>query len=184
MEARVREDILAVLDRVISIVMAKEERDIIQLKELSNHTIHNASIFQDEDSVTLAVVVYSLSKILERGGELGPRVKGGLGMAKEELESNSPEEYKKTMRGLLEEISRADGRLGLFIEEVVKQAAIKKGGKLYEHGISLAQAAEVLNISHWELMSYVGKTKITDLAVYGKNIKARLGFARSLFGVR
>ena len=47
----IREDIIKILERVIDILAVKETKDIIELKELSNHTIHNASIFQDKDSI-------------------------------------------------------------------------------------------------------------------------------------
>ena len=45
---------------------AVKEEDVIELKRLSNKTIHSASIHQDTDSIMIAVILYSLSKILER----------------------------------------------------------------------------------------------------------------------
>src|SRR3989344_9523517 len=43
-----------------------KQNDSIKLKELSNQTIHAASIYQDTDSISIAIITYSLSKILER----------------------------------------------------------------------------------------------------------------------
>ncbi len=183
MNEKIKEDILAVLDKVINILAVKEEKNVVGIKGLSNHTIHNASIFQDRDSVGLAVIVYSLSKIIERKGELSPDILDSLNKARKELKENNFSSYRKTIKDLLKEISRIDNRLKLFIEQVIKQAEIKKGSKLYEHGISLAQAAEVLGISQWELMNYIGKTRIADMAIAGEGIKARLNFARGLFGL-
>ena len=184
MKDKIREDVLAVLDRVIDILAEKEIKDSMELQELSNHTIHNASIFQDRDSVTIAVIVYSLSKILSRRGELSPIVFEKVNKAREELRTNNYGGYRKNMKELLREISRIDNRLRLFIEQVISQAQTKKGSKLYEHGISLAQAADVLGISQWELMDYIGKTRIVDTAIPGESIKERLIFTRSLFGLR
>src|SRR3989338_8156805 len=62
----VKKDITAVLNELASILKVKEESDIIEIKELINHVIHNASVFQDEDSISVAVLIYSLSKIIER----------------------------------------------------------------------------------------------------------------------
>ena len=45
---------------------AIKNEDVIALKNLSNQTIHTASTEQDTDSITLAVVIYSMSKVLER----------------------------------------------------------------------------------------------------------------------
>ena len=62
----IKRDILAVLNDLVEILKVKEESDIVEIKNLSNHVIHNASIFQDEDSISVAVLIYSLSKIIER----------------------------------------------------------------------------------------------------------------------
>ena len=40
--------------------------DSNKLRELSNQTIHQASAHQDEGCITLAVLIYTLSKLIER----------------------------------------------------------------------------------------------------------------------
>ncbi len=77
-------------------------------------------------------------------------------------------------------INKIDTKLKLYIEEVISKAKVKKGSKLHEHGLSIARTAEVLGISQWELMNYVGKTTIST--VDGVDVKTRLNFARKLFG--
>ena len=77
-------------------------------------------------------------------------------------------------------ISTIDSKLKLYIGEVITQAEIKKGSKLYAHGISLGRAAEVLGISQWELMFYIGKTKLIDVKGC-VGVRERLNYARSLF---
>ena len=66
MDEVVKKDVLNVLSDVVKILKVGEETDVIELMELSNHTIHNASVFQDEDSVSIAILIYSLSKVIER----------------------------------------------------------------------------------------------------------------------
>ena len=66
MDEIVRKDALQILNRVISILEIKEEKDMIELTELSNRIIHDASVFQDEISISIAVLIYALSKIIER----------------------------------------------------------------------------------------------------------------------
>lgn len=178
MNETVRKDILNVL---------KESRKILKtgntalLKELSNHTIHNASIFQDEDSLSIAVVIYSISKIIERGGIDAERTASLLLNAQFFLERNDEVGYRKATKDIFRFISQNDTKLQLYIEEVVRQAEIKKGTKLFAHGISIAQAASLLDISQWELMDYVGKTRITDEPSGRVNARERLEFARRLF---
>ena len=100
--------------------------------------------------------------------------------ARKALEQNRIDSYRKVIKKLFKFISTIDTKLKLYIEEVINQAEIKKGSKLYAHGISLGRAAEILGISQWELMFYIGKTKLTDVKG-GVKVKERLNYARSLF---
>ena len=52
-----KKDIVTVLTRLSEIIKIKNDTDFLELKELSNHVIHNASVFQDEDSVSVAVLI-------------------------------------------------------------------------------------------------------------------------------
>lgn len=178
----IKKDIIAIISKTIVILRKKEERDVIELKGLSNHTIHNASIFQDADSASIAILIYSLSKIIER--EFGKfdykPVLNILNSSYSYLKKDNFAEYRKTIKRLFNLISSIDSRLKLYIEEVIRQAQIKKGSQLYRHGISLARAAEILGISQWELMDYIGHTKIIDKEEK-LDIRSRLEFTRRLF---
>ena len=182
MDEAVKKDILKVLSDAAAILEVEEDRDVADLMELSDHTIHNASIFQDEDSVSIATLIYSLSKVIERReGKINYSVLLKIIVdAKKNLEQNRIDEYREVIKKFFNFISTIDTKLKLYIEEVIHQAQIKKGSKLYEHGISLARAAEILGISQWELMFYIGKTRLTD-SRGGINVKERLNYARGLF---
>ena len=133
----VKEDILFILSELIDILNIKEERDIADMMELSNHTIHNASIFQDEDSISIAILVYSLSKVIGRKqGELNykPLIEL-LQRAQSFLLKDSIGNYRLAIKKLFSFISALDKKLELYIQEVINQAQIKKGSKIYEHGI-------------------------------------------------
>jgi len=45
---------------------AMNENNPSIIKNLSNQTIHTASLTQDPDNIAVAVAIYSLGKILER----------------------------------------------------------------------------------------------------------------------
>ena len=55
--------ILKVLEQI---KLALESKDYIKIKHLSNKIIHHSSIHQDPDIISVAVIIYSLSKLLER----------------------------------------------------------------------------------------------------------------------
>ncbi len=177
MEQAVSEDIQDVLGRVISALV---ENRAEELSELSNHVIHDASIFQDEESISFAVLVYALYKTIMRcrDAPVDQFVKP-LQDAYAAIKHNDLGAYKSCIKSVLSEIKKSDEKMSLYIEAVITKARIKKAGKIHEHGISLARTAELLGISHWELAQYIGKTTISEVA--GKTVKERLAFARKIF---
>lgn len=179
----IQKDILNVLANVVGILKIRETKDTTEIKKLSNHTIHNASVFQDEDSVTLAVLVYSLAKVLERAPPPAEyeRLLNLLEKAKEFLYQGRELEYRDSVKNIFGMITGIDSRLRAYIHEVINEAQIKKGSRIYEHGISLARTAEIMNISQWELMGYIGKTGIAERVEDIRMVKSRMDFARSLF---
>ena len=183
MQDIVKKDIMAVLTGLAGILKVKEEKDVGEIKELSNHTIHNASIFQDEDSVSAAVLIYSLSKVIER--QQGVLDYGKLlGMVQScisSLKNNEENNFRKSIKKIFDFIRTMDNRLKMYINEVINHAQLKKGCKLCEHGISVARASEVLGVSQWELLHYLGKTTISDRFEGPVSISIRLRTARGLF---
>ena len=179
----IKKDIIAVLSDLAEILKAKEEGDIIQIKELSNHVMHNASVFQDEDSISIAVLIYSLSKIIEKKQkdiDYG-KLLNMLNLCIANLKINDDESFRKSVKNIFNFIRTMDQKLRLYIHEVINQAQIKKGCKLCEHGVSVARASEVLGISRWELMHYLGKTTVIDQFNDSISASKRLNFTRGLF---
>ena len=190
MEDVVRQDIISLLKRVYN---AFEKKDLFQLKILSNYTIHNAGIFQDPDSIKIAIIIYSIGKITHN--QKVQEYKGweafkesclkAIKNAIKFLEEKNFEAYEREIKTILKNIGNLEAKFGAYITEVLNQAKIKKGGKIYEHGISAGRVAELLGISPWELMTFVGHTKIMDInPVITKNVKERIKFARKIFGVK
>jgi predicted HTH domain antitoxin len=180
MQDIVRKDILDVSEQVLAALQANDHH---ALGELSNHVIHDASIFQDEDSVTFAVLVYALSKVVQRCCEEHVSCVNLLPLltqAKDALAAGKDEDYRARIRQTLDEIKKVDEKLKLYITEVMEKARVKKASKLTEHGISLARTAELLGVSQWELQDYVGKTQIAEHEM-GTPAKERLLRARKWF---
>jgi hypothetical protein len=179
MEDIVRRDLLAVINKAIYLLEKKQ--DPSELKQLSNHTIHNASIFQDEYSVSLAVITYSLSKIIEkRKVQLDDIIKR-LKQAAAALAEERYEQYRTHLANLLNLIAKKDKKYRFYIQEVIRQASIRKGSKIYEHGVSASRTAALLGISLWEFYDYLGATQIFDRDTDISSVRERLKYARSLF---
>ena len=175
-----KKDLLELMSKTLK---GLRDRDGTAVRELSDHIIHNASIFQDELTISMAVIVYALSKMLDRYGEISGDTLHHLEHLQEILKKGKTKHLFKELRKLREGIDTKDRKISLYVQHVVNEAKIKKGSRIYEHGISLAQTAHVLGISEWELMNYIGKTTMYEQQLEKFPIKKRLEIARKLFNV-
>lgn len=184
---QVKQDILNVIKKAL---IAIKENNITELRELSNQTLHSSSIFQDENAISIAVVCYALSKIFERvqyrnykdWNIFYENSLNNLKNAYENLEKDNLANYQSSIKNILNVIDKLSSNLKKYVKELIEQAQIAKGSRLYEHGISIGRTAELLGVSKWELMDYVGKTGIPDIEEnLSFPIDKRIKFARSLF---
>jgi len=171
----VKKDILNVLHQV---VFAIENNQLFKLRELSDQIIHNASVFQDKDSISIAVTIYSLSKIYKTkiDDSVLPHIKDGI----KYLEEGNITKYSDEIKHIIRDISK-NGKTKYYIEEVLERAQIKKASRMFEHGISMGQVADALGVSMWDLMDYIGKTRIVDKFGAKTDVLQKLEFTRSLF---
>ncbi|MBN1386779.1 hypothetical protein JW968_07480 [Candidatus Woesearchaeota archaeon] len=176
----VKSDIISVMKDVLAAI---KEDDPAKVKELSNHTIHNASIYGDKDSLSIAILIYAVSKIMERGAGNISGITVKISKLILDLQKDNLKGFSYNLKHILRSIAKHDVRLGLYIEEVINQANIKKGSKLFEHGFSIGKASEMLGITQWELLNYIGKTKLPEEMIGPMNARQRLKLARSIFGV-
>jgi len=169
---------------------AIKKEDAVKIKELSNRTIHSASIKQDTDSISIAVIIYAISKIIERKKYREyadwPEFYNSIIKAIENCYTTLKEENFEKFRESLVEISNAvkllRGHLKDYVEQVFRKARINKGSRIYEHGISFAQTAEIMGITLYELAEYIGQTGITNVPLsVTKSIDERIKIVTELF---
>lgn len=187
MEEELKERILEILKKAQTAV---SKDDIKSLKDLSNLIVDSASIHQDTDSVTMTVMIYSLSKIFERSDYRKTKgwdifyknVVNNLKDAYLQLYNGHFDKYREKIKGILDVIDKLDSKLKKYVKEVIERAYIAKGSRFHEHGISVGRVAEMLGISKWELMEYIGKTGIPDVPDnIDRSISRRIYTARKLF---
>ena len=176
------ENILRILESSIKCI---GEEDTVKLKELSDHTIHSASAEQDPDNVAVAVIVYSLSKIIERGAfkDFPEFKKKTISLIKETISSIKAKDDTLTHKNLSETrelIEKFSGKLKEYIKDVFRKASINKASKIYEHGISQERTASLLGITMFELASYAGQKDI-DGEEKTIDVKKRIKFAEAIF---
>jgi len=183
-----KENVIDILEKTKSAV---EREDILLLKDLSNRTIHTASIYADSDNIAVAVAVYSLSKILERKkyreykgwGLFFKNYMACLGKALLALKDDNLDKFREEIGHINNEIERLSGNFKGYIQQVFRKASINKASRLYEHGISMEQTAKVLGITIWELAEYSGQTGISDVNLgITLDVKKRIKNAEEFLG--
>ena len=183
-----KENILRIFEETKEAI---KKGDSAKIKSLSNQTNNTASLTQDPDNIAVAVVVYSLSKILDRENykklpgwknfyETYVRVIDNIIFA---LKKNDDKVVRKNLEIIREKIEKISGKLKEYIQDVFRKAQINKASKIYEHGISMEQTAGLLGVTLFELASYVGqKPEISEIAQNKTvDVKKRVKLAMEMF---
>lgn len=181
--------IVKVLQRLKSATISGNSQS---LKNIAKSALDNASVYQNKNSISVAVIAYTIVKLIERKKIIQTEIPisiyrdiiKNLTEASKNLTKDKIPQYEKNLRGLFKLIGKLDDKLPVYIEEVVNKAKIKKGFLLHEKGISLSRAAHMMGISQWELMSYIGKTQISEHISKKVDIRTRLNFTKGLFNIK
>jgi predicted RNA-binding protein len=169
---------------------ALKKEDYVKIKNLSNRVVHDSSIYQDPDIISIAVIIYSLSKLIEREKyeeyqEWPSFYKNYircLDNALKELKNNNIEGFREEINHIRESIEKLSGRLKNYMTEVFRKASINKASRIYEHGISMEKTAKILGISVWELAEYAGQTGIGDVDLsVTMSVRNRIKLAEEIF---
>jgi len=167
------------------------KNDTAELKGLSDQTNNTASRTHDPDNITVAVIIYSIGKILERDSyrsypgwkKFYNNMLVYLDKEINALRENNEDEISKTlglMRGLIDNLS---GKLKTYISDVFRKAQINKASKIYEHGISLEKTASLLGITMFELAGYAGqKQDFASPEEKAESVRERIKIAEGIFG--
>lgn len=183
-----KDNILRILEET---KQAVKEGNATKLKELSNQTIHTSSITQDGDNIAIAVMVYTLSKILERveytslpgWDRLYKIILDSINNLSLAVSQNNPKKIKKYLTSWRKSIEKFSGKLKIYIQDVFKKAEINKASKIYEHGISMGKTASLLGLTLFELVSYASqKQEIVNLPLgHTIDIKSRIKLTEEMF---
>ncbi|MBS3081617.1 hypothetical protein J4416_01600 [Candidatus Pacearchaeota archaeon] len=179
--------VIEVLTRVKN---SLEQEDARELKNLSNQTVHAASIYQHTDYILVATIVYALSKIIERKDNLNIKnwqqfireINSLLSQAIHSVQQNKHLKFIKFLSKLKRYIENYSQDLRPIIEDLLRKASINKASKIYEHGISLAKTTKLLGITPWELSEYIGEKENSQTRLNKTiDVKARATMAMEFF---
>lgn len=185
-----RTDVLSTIREAITAI---KDRRYAELHSISDHVLHVITVYQDADIVDLAVAVYALNKILEtekyrshpKMKQFSKTILQLLNNLERLLVKKDYAGFRRTLDEILNNIDTFSKSIKFYIEDILHFAKIKKGTKLYEHGLSLGKAAELAGVTKWELMPAIGETAIHEQFITPRKInERRLEFAEKIFKIR
>ncbi|MEK6840369.1 MAG: hypothetical protein AABX79_00240 [Nanoarchaeota archaeon] len=169
---------------------AVERGDATTIRNLSNQTNNTAALTNDPDNIAAAVIVYSLSKMVERAdykrlpgwGKFYETYISCIDKIIKSVEEKNDKLYEEHIKMLRKAIEKLSGKLKIYIQDVFRKASINKASKLYEHGISMERTAGLLGITLFELAEYAGSKDLPDTQqIRTVDVKARIKMAMEMF---
>jgi len=183
-----KENILKILEGTKASI---QKGDATTINNLSNQTTNTIALTHDSDNIAIAVVIYSISKLLERPdyqklpgwNEFYNTIFKGIDNIITSIKSNDEAKIKEDIGCLRKSLIKVNGNLKKYIEDVFRKASINKASKLYEHGISMEKTARLLGITMFELASYSGqKEQVSETPIAKEiDVKSRIKLAMEMF---
>ena len=184
-----KKECVHIADLLSRIKAALLNKDSAQLADLSNQTVHSSCSYQDSASITISVIAYALSKLIERRDynkvknweTFIKKFNSVLSLAEMAIKENNQQKYEEYIEMARKALQSNSINLKQYIQEVLKKAAINKGSRIYEHGLSLEHTANLLGITQWELSEYIGQKPLNHKHVNTIDIKKRVKMAMEFF---
>ena len=168
-----------------------QKGDAVTIKNLSIQTTNTIALTHDPDNIAVAVIVYSISKLLERQDyqklpgwqEFYNTIFKGIDNAINSIKDNDEKAIKENLNCLRKSLIKVSGSLKKHIQDIFRKASINKASKIYEHGISMEKTANLLGITMFELASYAGqREQVLEVPmVKGIDVKSRIKLAMDMF---
>jgi hypothetical protein len=152
-----------------------------ELRKLSNEILEDVSLFQDQETISVTVLVYSLYKVFNKRRDL--EKESLLKLLNKSISCiDNNQQFRTALRHIFDQIKKYDKNIDMNILQILKHSQVKRGLKVYEHGLSIGQAAEIIGVSKWQIMDYLGSSNIIDKDANSRiECRERLAFARGLF---
>ncbi len=159
MKEAVRQEIIYDLDNLLPFLKAWPQRNIEELKTLSDHAIEDVALYKNLDVISITVLIYSLYKVLP---SLEARdildLYAELDKTRNALTRRDFPKYNIGLKRAFGVIKNYNSQVRVHLQDVMQAARIKKGTALLEHGLSIGQAAGLMGLSNWDLQDYASKT--------------------------
>ncbi|MAH06930.1 hypothetical protein CMI38_01610 [Candidatus Pacearchaeota archaeon] len=180
-----------ILNILKKVQVALEKKDYVKIKRLSDKIIDHVSVHQDVDLLSVAVIIYALSKLIERDSYKDEKnwesfyasYRGNIKKMIVSLENRDEKGFREDVDASRKLIHNLGGKLKRYIGDVIQRAKMNKASRLYDKGISMEKTAKALGVSLWELSEYMGPRVQSKENIYiTMPVRERVKIVRGIFG--
>jgi len=150
-----------------------------ELKRLSNQLMEDVALFHHRETISVSVLVYSLYKIFQKNPTIGTSLL--IPLIDKAIAAENVTLFRTSIKNLFDAVKKYDKDIDVNVKQLIKHAEVKRGMKAYAHGLSIGHAADIIGVSKWEIMEYLGTSNYEDDVHFRIDARSRLEFVRSLF---
>jgi len=177
-----------IANRTEALVKAFRANNLPDLKRLANDSIREAVLENKKELAEIAVIAYSLYKILSKDhftrNRHWPTVSESIILALKKaiasINKGEQNAFNRYISNVEREIGVIDSRLSNFARTIYEKSRVKQASTAYALGLSLNQAAFLTNADRKTLQNYIGATRIHDEEPIRMGIKQRLSKLKEL----
>lgn len=179
------------VQRLDALSKAFAARRIYDIKRISKDCINDASLTNDYEMAKIAVISYSLFKMLTKEHffenrqwpSVSKNITDSLEKSRLAAERDQHRAFKKQMKNTIHKIEEIDLELSHFARTLYEKSKIKQASSAYALGLSLSQAADLTGANKKELQHYIGATRIHDEEPITTGILQRIRGFKQVMGL-
>jgi len=160
-----------------------------ELREVTSSSTSSFAIYQKKVWLSLALISYTLSKIVEkpryeklasRGTRFSEAVSEGLQKAAALYRLGKEAVCQQELDDVVQQIQNMESKDMRFLSNLIVKGRTKVAATMYAQGLSLDTVVELTGAERNEVLNYSGKTTMPDRMGRTLSARDRMAYARKL----
>jgi len=160
-----------------------------ELREVTNQSTSSFAIYQKKVWLSIALISYALSKIVEKpryekyaskGSKFSDSVSNCIQKAAALCKLGKVADCQTELDNVITQIQTMESRDMRFLSDLIVKGRTKVAATMYAQGLSLDTVVDLTGAERNEVLSYTGKTTVPDRMGRTFSAKDRMAYARKL----
>ena len=152
-----------------AIIQELERENPISTKRISNEIVDYCVTKNDTAKIYIPVIVYIVYKSLTQNhivnSKIWKRNKGKLLLFFENLKRSEDTDFKKQLNNFVFLFEKDDKDFFYYVKNISRKGRVKVGARLYSMGFSIKRVSDLLEVSNFDLQSYLSDTQMHNQKV-------------------